>query len=95
MCEALICRLVRPRTAELARGNSCAFRVTQADLADATGLSTVHVNRTSQELRSTNLIWLTGRSLKLLDLERLMQVALFHVDYLHLDREGAHLDANI
>lgn len=92
----LLCELfVRLRTAGLARGNSCAFPVTQADLGDATGLSTVHVNRTLQELRSADLISLSGRTLTIHDLDRLMQVALFNPDYLHLEREGAHLDANI
>lgn len=92
----LLCELfIRLRTAGLASQDACAFPLTQAELGDATGLSTVHVNRTLQELRAAGLISLGNRTLKIHDLKRLMQVGLFNPDYLHLDREGAHLDANI
>ncbi len=91
----LLCEMfVRLRTAGLGRGKSCDFPVTQSELADATGMSTVHVNRTLQELRNLKLIHLSGRILTIPDLGRLMQAGLFNANYLHLDREGAHLDAN-
>lgn len=90
----LLCELyLRLRGAGLAEGGRCAFPVTQADLADAMGLSKVHVNRTLQELRQEGLIRLANRQLAILDLEGLKQVALFDANYLHLDGEGAHLDA--
>ncbi|MBN9073121.1 MAG: Crp/Fnr family transcriptional regulator [Rhizobiales bacterium] len=91
----LLCELfVRLGTAGLTRGKSCDLPVTQAELADATGMSTVHVNRTLQELRNLKLIHLSGRILTIPDLDRLMRAGLFNANYLHLDREGAHLDAN-
>lgn len=91
----LLCELfIRLRTAGLNRGKSCDFPITQAELADATGMSAVHVNRTLQELRSLKLINLSGRVLTIIDLPRLMGVAMFNPNYLHLEREGAHLDAN-
>ena len=91
----LLCELFfRLRLAGLAEDNSCSFPLTQADLAEATGLSKVHVNRTLQELRASNLIVLKGKMLVLPDLERLMDAGLFNANYLHLDREGRQLDAN-
>jgi CRP-like cAMP-binding protein len=63
-----------------------AFRVpfTQANLADACGLSTVHVNRTLQELRHRGLIKWQGQAVTLLEREKLEEVAEFQPDYLHL-----------
>jgi len=37
---------------------------------------------------------LKGRSLAIPDLAALQAVSLFNTNYLHLDREGQHLDAN-
>lgn len=68
--------------------------MTQVDIADATGLTAVHVNRTLQELRKAGLIELQGRKLTILDMYGLKSAALFNENYLHLNREGAHLDAN-
>jgi hypothetical protein len=91
----LLCEIFfRLRLAGLTRQAACDFPLTQADLADATGLSKVHVNRTLQELRSANLIVLKGKTLVVPDLERLMQAGLFNANYLHIDREGRQLDAN-
>ncbi len=61
----------------------CAFPVTQIDLADATGLSAVHVNRTLQELRSSGLIVMRDRLLTVNDLDALRSAAMFNPDYLH------------
>jgi CRP-like cAMP-binding protein len=90
----LLCELFfRLRLAGLTSGDSCDFPLTQADLADASGLSKVHVNRTLQELRSANLIVLKGRTLVVPDLRRLMEAGLFNANYLHMEREGRQLDA--
>ncbi len=78
----------------MTQGNSCDFPLTQVDIVDASGLTAVHVNRTLQELRKEGLIELQGRRLTILDMQRLKTAALFNSNYLHLDREGAHLDAN-
>src|SRR5262249_44129774 len=57
----LLCEIFfRLRLGGLTSGTSCEFPLTQADLADATGLSKVHVNRTLQELRAEGLIVLKG-----------------------------------
>jgi CRP-like cAMP-binding protein len=84
----IICELFeRLRAVELVDGNSFSFPVTQMDLADAMGLSTVHLNRTLQELRSAGLITLRDRRLTILDPQALRNTAMFNPAYLHLDRK--------
>lgn len=78
----------------MVKGWSCDFPLTQNDLADATGLTAVHVNRTLQELRRAGLIILQERTLRIPDMDALKNAALFNSNYLHLDHEGRHLDAN-
>ena len=85
---------LRLRTVGLTMGMSCDFPLTQNDLADATGLTAVHVNRTLQELRRDGLIELERKRLNIPDLQRLMDASMFNANYLHLDHEGRHLDAN-
>lgn len=74
----------RLRCVGLTDGAGCAFPLTQNDLAEATGLTPVHVNRTLQEMRGAGLIVLKDRMLAIPDLARLEQVALFTPDYLHM-----------
>lgn len=51
------------------------FPLTQHDLADLIGVSTVYVNGIVQELRAENLIQLTRRELHILDYGRLLELA--------------------
>lgn len=67
----------------LAEGSSCPMPLTQLDLADALGQTSVHINRTLQELRSTGLISLRGRHLTIHDRDGLAQLAHFDPAYLH------------
>lgn len=90
----LIEMYVRLDTVGLTQNGSCDFPLTQNDLADATGLTAVHVNRTLQELRRDGLIQLERKRLNIPDFRRLSEAAMFNPNYLHLDREGRHLDAN-
>lgn len=84
----VICELYeRLRTVGLVNDYMFAFPVTQTDLADATGLSTVHLNRTLQELRGSGLITLKDRNLTIHDFRALSNTALFNPSYLHLDRK--------
>ena len=62
------------------------FAVTQEELADATGLTTVHINRTLKQLREEGLVELRGKSLRVLDPHGLKKAARFNPGYLHLDR---------
>jgi CRP-like cAMP-binding protein len=91
----LLCELyLRQRAVGLNHGLNCPLPITQTDVGDATGLSVVHVNRTLQELRSRELITWKNGELSILDLDALMQAGLFNTNYLHLEHEGQHLDAN-
>jgi CRP-like cAMP-binding protein len=81
----LFCELfLRLRSVGLITDNSCDFAVTQDELADTLGLSTVHVNRTLQQLRDDGLVILAGRRLMIPDPERLQAFADFNPNYLHL-----------
>jgi CRP-like cAMP-binding protein len=94
LAHLLIELYLRLKTVGRAHDGRCDFPMTQNDLADATGLTAVHVNRTLQELRRDRLIELERKQLQILDLPRMMDVAMFNANYLHLDHEGRHLDAN-
>ena len=48
-------------------------------------MTPVHVNRSLGELRRMRLIERAGKRLTILDLPRLIEVAEFRPDYLHLD----------
>jgi len=82
MCEMLI----RYRVVGETTDDSFPFPLTQEELADATGMTTVHVNRMLQQLRSQGLIDLTGRVLTVLDPKGLQRVAKYDSTYLHLIR---------
>jgi len=83
----LFCEIVeRLRPVGMVDGNSCLMPVTQMDLADATGLSVVHLNRTLQELRAAGLIVLRERTLTIPDLDALKNAALYSPSYLGIYR---------
>ncbi|WP_335645667.1 Crp/Fnr family transcriptional regulator [Microvirga ossetica] len=86
----LLCELlVRLRAVELVEDHAFTLPVTQAELGDAFGLSTVHVNRVLQDLRRDSLITLRGVSLKVLDWEGLKKAGEFDPIYLHLVKQEA------
>ena len=62
------------------------FPLTQTELADATGLTPVHVNRTVQRLRADGLIKLSAKALTITDVGALQQIASFDPAYLHIAR---------
>jgi CRP-like cAMP-binding protein len=94
IAHLLVELFLRLRTVGQTQGDSCDFPLTQNDLADATGLTSVHVNRTLQELRRDDLIVLERKRLTIPDLKKLMAASMFNSNYLHLDHEGRYLDAN-
>jgi CRP-like cAMP-binding protein len=84
----LICEMFfRMRAVGLTNGNSFGFPITQTEIGEATGLSTVHVNRSIMDLRKDGLITLDKGRCTIPDLERLEQAGLFHSNYLHLKTE--------
>jgi CRP-like cAMP-binding protein len=81
----LMCELAtRMDAVRLEKGSSYDWPITQSELGDALGLSTVHVNRTLQELRADGLITLRGSTLVIHSRERLANVGEFTPEYLHL-----------
>ena len=78
--------MTRMRAMGLAQGYACELPITQNELADATGITTVHVNRTLKRLRAEGLIELTGSKLTVLDWDRLKHVGDFDPTYLHYRR---------
>jgi CRP-like cAMP-binding protein len=70
----------------LAAGNRCELPLTQEQLAEAVGMTNVHVNRSLMELRAAGLIVLNSRTLAIPDLAALRNAALFDDIYLHLER---------
>ena len=64
----------RMRLAGLAYGQQCAMPLTQIEIADMTGLTPVHVNRTLQSLRATGLIELQSKWLRIPELSALRNV---------------------
>lgn len=63
------------------------FPLTQTDLAECLGLTSVHVNRTLQELRKRKLISLENRRATILEPDALHEVAEFDPAYLYLEAE--------
>jgi CRP-like cAMP-binding protein len=83
---------LRLRAAGLAQFGECDFPLTQADLAEALGLSPVHVNRTLQALRQKGLIRLTNRRLAVPDPGALAAASLFDPAYLQGPRRARIAD---
>jgi len=68
-----------------ARDGMFEFPITQTQLADCLGLSTVHVNRVLQELRKQDLVKVNRSEFQLLKLDELKHLAGFDPAYLHQD----------
>lgn len=84
----LFCELwLRMQAVELTGKGSISLPITQTELADAMGLTPVHVNRTLQRLRAEGLITLDARQLTIPDPARLAAISGFEPNYLHLDRD--------
>lgn len=81
----LICELyLRLGAVRLADNHTMPMPIRQPDLADALGLTPVHVNRMLQGLRAEGLIDLRSRRLEIRDWAALVRLADFDSRYLHL-----------
>lgn len=86
----LFCELlVRLQAVGLISDDGYAMSVTQTDLADTTGLASVHVNRPLRDVRREGLIELCKCRLRILDLPRLQTLAEFDPAYLRLAPRNA------
>jgi CRP-like cAMP-binding protein len=84
----LFCELdVRLGVSGLSVNHSYDLPLTQVELGECLGLTSVHVNRTLQELRRRELVEFQGGRLVIRELEALKAVAQFDPAYLYLDKQ--------
>jgi CRP-like cAMP-binding protein len=82
----LLCEFARRlEVAGLGTKDGYQFPMTQEQLADAVGLTPVHVNRTLKQLEAQDLIVRHKRFIEIPDWERLRTASDFNELYLHLD----------
>ena len=80
----LFCELyLRQRAMGLTDGFSCSLAPKQAELADAMGLTSVHLNRVLRTLRTRGLVTLGGGVLTIENWDELAAVAEFDPTFLH------------
>ncbi|MDQ7734881.1 Crp/Fnr family transcriptional regulator [Halomonas sp. SpR1] len=80
ICELLL----RLKAVGLVEDNSFHMPISQAELADATGMTPVHVNRVLQALRNNGLIITNRRQITIPDWQKLQEAGGFDSLYLHL-----------
>ena len=80
----LLCELtLRMRNIGLITGDLCEMPFSQIVLADAVGLTPVHVNRVVAELRRAGALKVTPATLIVANLSRMAEIAGFDDNYLH------------
>lgn len=85
----LLCELSVRLGIENGNESSFAFPLTQEQIGDALGLTSVHINRTMQHLRTDGLIEIANRTLTIPDVAKLRQAGGFDPRYLHVAPRGA------
>ena len=86
----LMCEMhFRMKAIGLVEDDEFTMPLTQEELADATALTPVHVNRTLQRLRNEDLITFRGGQLTVIHVDELQRVAGFDPSYLHAERRVA------
>jgi CRP-like cAMP-binding protein len=83
LCE-IFARLKAVGMAEI--GRPLDFYATQGDLAEALGVSLVHVNKTLKILKTKSLVGRIGTRLEILDWKGLQEIGNFDPRYLHFKR---------
>ena len=83
LCEIFV-RLEAVGLAEI--GRPLEFNLTQRDLADALGLSLVHLNKTIKVLKTRGLINRLGTKLEIVDWKELQKIGAFDPSYLHFKK---------
>jgi CRP-like cAMP-binding protein len=80
-------------SAGLSDGRRFALGLTQSDLAEVCGLTTVHVNRVMRQLREDGLCVFRSSLVEIIDLERLTALAQFNPAYLYNDDQADRLSS--
>lgn len=75
----------RLQAVDLVSGFALTMPITQVEIADALGMSPVHMNRIVKDMRERRLITIDGQRLEILDWDSLVQLGDFDPSYLHLD----------
>ena len=78
----LLCELLARQEAVGIHG--AAIQPSGSDIADATGLSIVHVSRTFTQLQKMEMLAKEGRTIKVVDRNRLAALAQFDGSYLNM-----------
>jgi hypothetical protein len=88
LCQgSILCEFAkRLEVAGIGSESGYTLPMTQEQLADCTGLTPVHVNRTLKALEAADLIARNGRSVFIPHWQRLRAAAGFSELYLHLDQ---------
>jgi len=82
----LVCELrARLAVVDLVEKDSFRLAVTQLDIADVTGLTSVHVNRMLRQLRNRGLMTFRGGVVEIHDLAGLQELAEFDPAYLFME----------
>ncbi|MER2265190.1 Crp/Fnr family transcriptional regulator [Methylobacterium oxalidis] len=84
LCELLVCLQVIDQADE----HGFEFSVTQVDVADALGISHVHINRVLQSLRSSGLVAWSSQNVTIPDVDGLRAYAEFDPAYLCFEGFG-------
>ncbi|GHB15575.1 Crp/Fnr family transcriptional regulator [Modicisalibacter luteus] len=85
----LLCEfLMRLKAVGLVEDDTFDLPITQAELADVIGTSSVHVNRVLQALRGDGLVQTKGKQMVVPDWEKLKEAGDFDPLYLHLEEAG-------
>lgn len=88
----LFCEMyLRLESIGLAKDHKFPLPLTQEQLADALGISPVHVNRTLQSLRGDGIIEFDGRAGTILNWDKLVEVGQFDDKHLHLHDESPEM----
>jgi CRP-like cAMP-binding protein len=91
----LVCEVgMRLKAVGLVHDNSFEFPVTQIQLGEALGISTVHVNRVLQELRRQELFEFRSGKVTIYDWDGLTRAGEFDPSYLHVESRN-DTDANV
>jgi hypothetical protein len=72
--------------AQLGPRTEYSFPITQTQLADAMGMTAVHMNRTIRVLRRASLAEFGNRTVRILDWERLVELCEFDPQYLLIEQ---------
>jgi CRP-like cAMP-binding protein len=88
----LLCEIaLRMEVAGLGEHMNYELPITQEQLADAVGLTSVHVNRTLMKLEEEGLITRSRRMIAVVDWKKLVSVADFEPRYLHLGEHAGRV----